>query len=175
MNASSAAENAEDAALDAVVFVDFDGVLHPYGCAEDAYFCRLEIFEGWLRRRPGVDVVISSTWRETRSVSELTAFFADDLKQRVIGVTPLFIQDSWEQFDGEPPPPRFARHIEVLRWLVQSSTPWRRWAALDDQSLLYKPFTRELVICDGRVGLTQLELDKLDDVLRSSAGFAIKP
>lgn len=96
MASSNVADNADDAALDAVVFVDFDGVLHPYGCPEAVHFCRLELFEGWLRRRPQVDVVISSTWRETRSVAEWTLFFADDLKQRVIGVTPLFMQQSWE-------------------------------------------------------------------------------
>ncbi len=150
---------------DAVLFLDFDGVLHPCGCTADQLFCRVDILQDWLRRRPGIDVVISSTWRTQRTVGELASFFASDLQPRVIGVTPGFMRDNWEQFGGEPPPTRHARHAEVKAWLRRSEAPWRRWAALDDQPWLYRPFTRELVVCDHRVGLTHDELRKLDEVL----------
>lgn len=150
---------------DAVLFLDFDGVLHPYGCAADQFFCRLGLLQDWLRHRPGVDVVISSTWREARSVGELASIFACDLRPRVISVTPRFMHESWDQFGGEPPPPRHPRHAEVMAWLRQSAKPWRRWAALDDQSWLYRPFARELIVCDHHVGLTDAELKALDAVL----------
>ena len=52
-----------------------------------------------------------------------------------------------------------------MAWLRQSAKPWRRWAALDDQPSLYRPFTRELVVCDHHVGLTHAELKALDAVL----------
>ena len=150
---------------DAVLFLDFDGVLHPNGCSADQLLCRLGLLQDWLRRRPGVDVVISSTWRTQRTVGELASFFACDLQPRVIGVTSRLMHDHCEQFDGEPPPARHARHAEVMAWLRKSQEPWRRWAALDDQPWLYRPFVRELVVCDHRVGLTHDELRKLDEVL----------
>ena len=151
-----------------VLFLDFDGVLHPFGCWVDRHFCRLPLLEVWLRRRPAVDVVITSTWRVQHTFEELRSKFAQDLQLRVVGVTPQFMRDAWEQYDGEPPPPGHERHAEVLRWLALSEGPRRRWAALDDQPGLYKPLTEQLVLCDGKVGLTEFELDKLDRVL----GFA---
>lgn len=147
-----------------VLFIDFDGVLHPFGRVVDRYFCRLGLLEAWLLRRPGVDVVISSSWREAHPLDEMRGFFSEDLQKRIVGATPILKRDTWEQFDGEPPTTRFEREIEVTRWLAESGEPWRPWAALDDQAWLYKPFNPRLVLCDGKVGLTESELDRLDAV-----------
>ena len=148
-----------------LLFLDFDGVMHPFRCTIDKYFCHLELLEAWLRQRPDVGVVISSSWREAHPVAEMTSFFSEDLQHRILGATPLLKRDSWAQYDGEPPLVRFEREVEVLRWLNESGEPWRPWAALDDQAWLYKPFNPGLVLCDGKVGLTLLELNKLDRVL----------
>lgn len=152
-----------------LLFLDFDGVLHPEHPgrrANDAYqFCRLPLLEGWLRLRPGVDVVISSSWREAHPLDELVGYFSVDLQSRVVGCTPAFKRDSWQQYDGEPPPVRFPRETEVLRWLATSSEPWRGWAGLDDQAHLFKPLNPRLVLCDPSVGLTARELARLDTVL----------
>jgi len=148
-----------------LLFIDFDGCMHPYGCSIDKYFCRLALLEDWLRRRPGVDVVISSSWREVHPLDEMQSFFSNDLQKRIVGATPVIWRDSWAQYDGEPPPVRFEREAEVTRWLHGNGAPWRPWAALDDQAWLYKPLNKRLVLCDGKVGLTQRELDQVDLVL----------
>ena len=159
------AADGEELVEQGLLFLDFDGVMHPCGCAIDRYFCHLELLEAWLRHRPGVGIVISSSWREAHAVDEMQGFFSQDLQQRILGATPLIRCDSWLQHDGGPPPVRFEREVEVTRWLHENGAPWRPWAALDDQAWLYKPFNSRLVLCDGQVGLTQRELDRVDATL----------
>lgn len=150
-----------------ILFLDFDGVLHPARSMApgELLFCRLPLLESWLRERPGVDVVISSSWREAHPLDELVSYFAGDLKGRVLGATPIITSDDWAQYDGGPPPLRFGREIEIRRWQHQSAAPWRPWAALDDQPWLFAPFCEFLVTCDGDTGLTTRNLKDVDAVL----------
>lgn len=63
------------------LFLDFDGVLHPeplYGDGE--LFCRLPLLEALLREFPEVSIVVSSTWRDTRTVEELRKLFSADTR-----------------------------------------------------------------------------------------------
>ena len=150
-------QNAEQRLL----FLDFDGCMHPARCTVDRYFCHLARLEHWLRHQLGVDIVISSSWRETHPLDETRSYFSRDLQQRIVGATPVIRRDSWAQYDGEPPPVRFEREAEVTRWLHESGAPWRPWMALDDQAWLYEPRDPRLVLCDGKVGLTQRELDQV--------------
>lgn len=46
-----------------ILFLDFDGVLHPEHCHESRHFCSLPIMEEALRQVPECRVVITSTWR----------------------------------------------------------------------------------------------------------------
>jgi hypothetical protein len=151
--------------FEVILFLNFDGVMHPCRCQVDRYFRHLELLESWLRQRAGLDVVISSSWRETHPLDEMQSYFSEDLRGRILATTPIIKRETWEQYDGEPLPTRFERELEVKRWLHQSGSPWRPWATLDDQARLYRPFNSRLVLCDGRVGLTERELDKVDLVL----------
>lgn len=151
----------------AVLFLDFDGVMHPERCECDQYFCKLEQLEQWLRQRSDVDIVISSSWREVHPIDEIRRFFSDDLQSRVIGVTPVARKSDWAQLDGELLPIRFVRQAEVEAWLRENDRASNSWAALDDQAWLFKPFNDRLVVCDRTTGLTQLDLDQVDIILRS--------
>lgn len=68
-----------------IIFVDFDGVLHPDGVA---LFSRLPMFESLLARMPDAEVVVSSTWREDHTLEQLRQFPSPDLRRRITGVTP---------------------------------------------------------------------------------------
>lgn len=151
------------------LFLDFDGVLHPEPCSAEQCFCRLGLFEGWLRGRPGLDVVISSSWREVHAIDKLRSFFSEDLRPRIVGATPMLAHESWAEYDGEMPPTRFKREFEVTQWLHASGESWRIWTALDDQAWLYRPFNPRLVLCDAKTGLTQDALDRLDALLGPAA------
>src|SRR5688572_14508192 len=67
-----------------IIFLDFDGVLHSHYGAESALWCFLPRFESVLRDYPDVQLVVSSSWGDTRSIAELRAFFSPDIASRVI-------------------------------------------------------------------------------------------
>ena len=71
-----------------VLALDFDGVTHPVESRTESKFCRLDLLEAWLRGRPAIRVLISSSWREVHRLDELVSFFSEDLQHRIAGVTP---------------------------------------------------------------------------------------
>jgi hypothetical protein len=151
------------------LFLDFDCTTHPLGCTPDRYFCRLKPLEAWLRVRPGVAVVISSSWRESHPLDEMHSYFSTDVQARVVGPTPVLKRDPWAQWDGEMSPPRFDREVEVLRWLHDNATVRSSWVTLEDHVSLYRPCNNHLVVCDGRIGLIQRDLDRVDAALGTQA------
>jgi len=132
-----------------ILFLDFDGVLHPEFCSDLQIFCHLEQFESVLRDCPHVDIVISSTWRQTRSFTELRTLFSPDIGARIVGMTPIW-QDLPKLVDvlGNYP-----RHVEIEGWLRQSNRIWERWLAIDDRPYWFKPFLSNLVVCDTETGI----------------------
>ena len=73
-----------------ILFLDFDGVLHPEHCHESKHFCCLPVLEDALRQAPEWQVVISSTWRLQKSLDQLRSRFSADIAERVVGETPRF-------------------------------------------------------------------------------------
>jgi hypothetical protein len=72
-----------------ILFLDFDGVLHPRPVAARncEVFCAIHRLEDVLRQVPDVEVVISSSWRHHHPFGEMREYFAEDVRCRV-GVTP---------------------------------------------------------------------------------------
>jgi hypothetical protein len=133
-----------------VLFLDIDGVLHPAICYDTTQLLsRLPILEEVLRQRPGVDVIISSTWRIERTLSDLRALFAPDIESRIISVTPR-----WQDFQDEASFGTYVRQCEIEHWMRNSSRAWESWVALDDQAHLFQPFCKNLVRTDPDLGLT---------------------
>lgn len=153
-----------------IVFLDFDGVAHPDRSRTEPKFCRLPLIESWLRARPAVDVVISSSWREVHPFRELVEFFSDDIQPRVIGCTPVFHRVSPAELEGGKTgwPLRHKREAEVRQWMLDSWDPARPWVALDDMPELFQLGCKALVLCDPTVGITDATLDELDSRLRAN-------
>jgi hypothetical protein len=134
-----------------ILFLDFDGVLHPAVCASDAdLLCHRLMLESVLRECAHVDIVISSTWRESRPLDRFQAMFSDDIGTRIIGVTP-----QWQNIQDETSMGTYVRQGEIEAWLRQAGRTWEAWVALDDQPWLFKPFLPNLVRCDPAIGLTE--------------------
>ena len=143
--------------------LDIDGVLHPAGPVTAAtQLARLPMLATWLRARSGIDIVVTSTWRLSRTLAELRALLPDDLQGRVIGATPALAEAYWAEYDGTLPPMRHPRETELRRWIAGSSTPWRDWVALDDEPWRYSPCCARLVVCQTATGLTEPTLELLD-------------
>lgn len=134
-----------------ILFLDFDGVLHPQVAFVAERFCRLPLLEAWLRARPEIQVVISSSWRLGQSMEELRSNFSVDIQPRVISTT-----QAGEDSGG-------SREHQIRLWLLHEA-PRAKWIAIDDSEWLFNS-TERLVLCDSIRGLTAAELLEADRLL----------
>lgn len=116
-----------------LLFLDFDGVLHPHDAGDvrdvdgmmefvsvrdDApLFCRLPLLLDALRDHQDVRIVISSSWRRLYERHELRAFLGE-LADRYLAEIP--------HLNGHN------RHDEILLFLQQHRLRAVHWLALDD-------------------------------------------
>jgi hypothetical protein len=152
-----------------LLFLDFDGVLHPVP-SNGELFVHMPLLTRWLLARPSVAVVISSSWRESHPLASLKRRFGK-LAPRVIDVTPL-AQHLWGS-SGVPTiedadAMRYERQAEIEHWLFRHGKG-RPWAALDDQWFMFSPECRNLVVTKSSIGLTEEALQRVDQVLGLSA------
>lgn len=74
-----------------VLFLDFDGVLHPEDSRQTGMFVHMDAFANVVRAHlDTVDIVISSSWRESFAFVQLLEFFPEDIQDNVVGMTPVF-------------------------------------------------------------------------------------
>ena len=147
-----------------ILFLDFDGVLHPEyddrAMPEDEAFCHLPRFEAIMRDFPAVEIVISSMWRYLLPLEALRERFSEDIRARIIGATPLI-----EREEGKYLPAR--REGEILQWLTENNRQAEEWIALDDATWQF-PIHRSRVI--GCVHFRGFD-DEAADVLRTRLAY----
>lgn len=138
-----------------IVFVDFDGVLHPVG---GPLFSCVENFFAILRVHPSAQVVITSTWRDDYSLSALGEMLSNggEFEGRVIGVTPNLESDG---FYGR-------RDLEILQWM-EVNRYGGRWLAIDDQAELFGGGHQNLYLVDGARGLADVDTVAIGYVIGS--------
>ncbi len=127
-----------------VLFLDFDGVLHPTLCLEAEHFSRRPLFEEVMRRFPAVRIVISSSWRHHFDLERLRPFFSGDIAERIDDITPLWVPGG--------PANRFE---EIMAFVRSRSLDEAGWLALDDSAFEFPRGCANLVLCDGRFGLAE--------------------
>lgn len=134
-----------------ILFLDFDGVLHPdgfkYPVTDFRYFHLLPRLESLLRLHPHVRIVISSLWRLRMELQQLRAIFSRDICDRVIDTTPLPLR-----FDDAIYILDF-REREIVRWLEANGGIDQPWVALDDAPFLHH--VDRLVPCEPLVGFDE--------------------
>jgi hypothetical protein len=133
-----------------VLFLDFDGVLHPgpslLGHGEEQPLIATKHF-GWLPALlrtlapfPDVKVVVHSTWRLNYDEDELREILSD-LGGRYLGATPV----------GE-------RYASILQWL-EANPDVTSYRIVDDEPDEFpQPLPEELIVCDPTLGVTGLEV-----------------
>lgn len=107
------------------IFMDFDGVTHPWGEVED--FRCLPLIEEVVRDYEEARIVITSDWRMLFSLPKLIGRFAEDIRPRVGGVTPHVIPKNGSELHG-------LREREAMLWLTQHAPDLATasWCAVDD-------------------------------------------
>lgn len=145
-----------------ILFLDFDGVLHPEHDGEptpaDRVFCHLPRFEAIMRDFPSVEVVISSKWRCQFSIDDLRSRFSPDIAARIIGATP-----QTDANDDQYLPAR--REGEILEWLAANGRENAPWIALDDASWQFQQHRDRLVACTWYIGLDEAVESRLRAML----------
>jgi HAD domain in Swiss Army Knife RNA repair proteins len=105
-----------------LIFLDIDGVLRRAGSLAYQFEPEcLEAFETAIRRIPGAEVVITSSWREAFTIAEIRSRFSSDIAIRILGVTPAA-----QRQDGH------YRHREVSAYLERHGRQNEPWIAVDD-------------------------------------------
>lgn len=119
----------------AVLFLDFDGVLHPgrSGC-----YRHMPALERLLARFPQLDVVLTTGHREVVGREELLGPFPAAIRDRVRDVTPVL----------SAPWPRYA---EILTYVCRHGI--RRWIAVDDDRDLFPENCENVFFVDRWVAL----------------------
>ena len=141
------------------VFMDFDGVTHPWGEVED--FRCLPAIEAVLRDYPEARVVIASDWRMLFSLSKLVSRFSEDIRPRVAGVTPHVIPKHGAELHG-------LREREAMLWLGQHvpDIASAAWCALDDAPGNWLTRSR-LVLTDFKRGFAEEDATVLRRMLEN--------
>ena len=125
-----------------LIFLDFDGVLHPNFCQEEHYFSRTGYLMAALYGfKDDVEVIISSSWRFHWSADVLLQKLPASLAPLVVGFTP------------EVDPGRHQRYREIHAYLK-----FRRghadWRALDGLCNIFSVNTPERFHWDDEISLS---------------------
>jgi hypothetical protein len=132
-----------------VLFLDFDGVLHPSMNTEGNYFCCMPLLATVLQEVPNVGVIISSSWRHHHDIDELLDFFPEQLRHRVIGTTRSVLDSRARN-----------RHEEIVDYLHISNEA-RPYVALDDSRIEFPRGFKHAHFCDPRTGLKHSDVLEL--------------
>lgn len=139
-----------------IIFLDIDGVLHPNsGSALFVSSC-MQVLEDILLNDLSVEIVITSSWREEKSLSEIKALLGQCIGSHVIGHTPII----------DDPFLKNVRYHEVMQYLESIDNPIRRWIAIDDEPGNY-PSDSPVIFTDRRKGLTPDDGIKIKQLISS--------
>lgn len=138
-----------------ILFLDFDGVLHPdevYRVGDKIVlkmdgFCLFEwapLLNEILAPYPSLKIVLSTSWARVLGVGEARSWLTEGLRKRVIGATwHAHCPRGWELY------PRYAQVLGDVKRHAH-----RRWLAIDDSGEGWPSEHRDrLVLCDPLLGL----------------------
>jgi hypothetical protein len=139
------------------IFLDFDGVLH----GEEfniPLFVHMDRFCNTIRPfLPDVNIIISSSWRETHSLEHLKSNFHQDIREFIVGETPVHV-------DGFS---HCGRYKEILAYCKNNQIHLHQWIALDDMHDLFPENCPNLIAVQGFAGLSPRNLDNLVKFLQN--------
>ncbi len=145
---------AAQASANHLLFLDFDGVLHPTSAGQEELFCRLDLLEEALCGAE-YGLIISSSWRHHYSLPELVDLLPAAMHPHVLGIT------------GEPFIGRWPRYREILAFVDHFARPCS-WRALDDSWIEFPAKCPELVACDPNLGMQRPQVAAIQRWLRTS-------
>ena len=148
-----------------ILFLDFDGVLHPKGANSDQLFRKAPLIWSLLGMLPELQVVFSTSWIASYPLDDLINFATygggETLASRFIGSTPSVPLDPTRNITG----PVYRRELECLAWLGERASK-TAWIALDDEATNFTPSTPHWHAVEGKEGLTAQDILQVQTALR---------
>jgi hypothetical protein len=145
-----------------IVFLDFDGVLHPDPCLDAT-----RLFENAPRLAdvlgdfPQVALVLSTAWRQAGTYEQLVILLPAPLRDRVIDVTPNF-----SDFPSTAALVPYRRQAECMHWMRLNGVEHKAWLALDDRPGEFTPYCENLIACDAQSGFDSTVSARLRSALQ---------
>lgn len=137
--------------MNQILFLDFDGVLHPTHLVAEDPFNRVALLEAALDSF-SPQIVISSSWRFTHSIEKLRKLLPNKVANLVIGATASSVVG------------KHARYQEILNY-IGSQISVTDWRALDDSYWEFPSACKELIRCNPNTGITSKEVQLLREWL----------
>jgi len=131
-----------------IVYLDFDGVLHPTSLVTEGLLSRVHLLEH-LFENGCASIVISSSWRFTHSLPALQAKLPSILAKSVIDMT------------GDAIIGKHARYQEIINHVHSLEGPID-WRALDDSYCEFPSNCQELIRCNPNTGIGPKEIAQLN-------------
>lgn len=154
-----------------VLFLDFDGVLHYSG--NELPFSRTSFLEKIIELDPHLDIIISSSWRESFDLQGLKDFFPDSIAERIQGVTPIFKASLLQNEDGDwVEQNQGIRQKEIEQYMVDNYPLNTSWIALDDAADLFKEDTNLILT---PTGMNEETVDAFEYWLKATLGIPVLP
>ena len=85
--------------MNKLLFLDFDGVLHPNFSREKEYFNRIDLLlEALVGNTSGLEIIVSSSWRLHFTFAEILGYLPDQLSVLVSGATPEVVPGRHQRY-----------------------------------------------------------------------------
>lgn len=136
---------------DKVLFLDFDGVLHPTSHGS-VLFSQMNLLEDAIGNE-NCQIVISSSWRFHMDLAKLRGQFSRGLQERILGIT------------GEPYIGSYARFHEINAYVQEQGID--DWRALDDAFWEFPKGCDQLIRCNPNTGMSSVEVNLVRSWLES--------
>ena len=124
-----------------ILFLDFDGVLHPLNSEKENLFCKVHYLEKALEGA-SCKIVITSNWRLTYSTQKMRKLLPRKIGKLVIGAT-----DAINEINHK-------RYVEIENYLSthinSNSIDWR---AIDDSHQDFPTDCKNLICCNPILGM----------------------
>ena len=137
-----------------ILFLDFDGVLHPSMCDIKKYLSHAPLLAALITEYP-CQIVISSSWRFQYTLEEIKKMLPKAISQQVIGMT------------GEAYPGAYQRYNEIKFYLLVHGKSLADWKALDVTQNEFPADCKNLIICSHLTGLGQKQIQELKKWLQN--------
>jgi hypothetical protein len=128
-----------------VLFIHFDGVLHPTHSDPSQHFIHLPRLEAVLRQHGALQMALTISCQDGYSLDALRGIFSADITKRIIGGT------SSTDVEGEAE----TRYHQIRVFLHRQGLSRDAWAALDDAQDEFPRGCRQLVLCRPEVGFDE--------------------